>query len=252
MIETAHPDLSGQHREIWADKPVIRTIYGDYYRRIETWLAPGLTLEIGGGSGNFKSRVPDAIALDIQSLPWLDVAADAHTLPFASGSIGNLVLVDTLHHLQSPYLFLQEASRILRPGGRLVMVEPAITPLSWLIYHFLHPEPVRLSEPPLAARDLDPARDPFDANQAIPTTLFGRHRDEFHREFPNLKLLHRERFAVLSYLLSGGFRPWSLLPARFATGFLTFERLVDKVLGPLSAFRLLIVIESIAPDSLAD
>jgi 2-polyprenyl-3-methyl-5-hydroxy-6-metoxy-1,4-benzoquinol methylase len=35
--------------------------------------------------------------------------------------------VDVLHHLEFPVVFFREAARVLRPGGRVLMVEPAIT-----------------------------------------------------------------------------------------------------------------------------
>ena len=74
----------------------------------------GTTLEIGGGIGQFKMRFPDVIATDIQSAPWLDLVTDAQNLPFAAGSIANIVMVDVLHHIEFPLLFLQEAERVLR------------------------------------------------------------------------------------------------------------------------------------------
>jgi SAM-dependent methyltransferase len=45
--------------------------------------------------------------------------ADAHSLPFGDGSFDGVVSNLTLHHLGDPDRFLAEASRILRPGGRL-------------------------------------------------------------------------------------------------------------------------------------
>lgn len=37
-------------------------------------------------------------------------------------------MIDVLHHLAKPKLFFGEARRILEPGGRLIMIEPAVTP----------------------------------------------------------------------------------------------------------------------------
>ena len=154
------------YRYVWQTKPVLRVIYTHYYREMIARCCLGKTLEVGGGSGNLKSYLADVVTSDIQPMAWLDVVADAHYLPFTAESFDNIVLFDVLHHLQRPRLFLLEAERILRPGGRLVVLEPAITPLSWLLYKLLHDEPVRMSEDPLTPGSLDPTRDPFDANQA--------------------------------------------------------------------------------------
>lgn len=233
-----------EHRRRWQAKPVLRAVYEDCYRRIvERLRAGGRTLEIGGGTGNLKAFRADILASDVQFAPWLDLVADAHRLPFAPASFRNLVLFDVLHHLERPRLFLEEAARVLEPGGRIVLCEPAVTPVSYPFYRFLHPEPVRLGDDPLQAGGLSPARDPYDSNQAIPTRLFGRDRARLEALVPQLKVVACERFSFFAYPLSGGFRPWSALPASLAGPLLRLERTLERVLGPVMAFRLLGIIE---------
>ena len=70
-----------------------------------------------------------------------EVSADA--LPFADAALGALVLFDVLHHLPDPRRFFQEASRALRPAGRIVLCEPYVSLLSYPVYKFLHDEPLR-------------------------------------------------------------------------------------------------------------
>lgn len=230
-------------RAAWETKLVLREIYHDLYRRMAAQCRPGRTLEIGGGSGNLKRFLPEVVATDIQAAPWLDAVTDAHFLPFAGASFDNVVMFDVLHHLARPRLFLAEAQRVLRPGGRLVMVEPAITPVSFAFFKLLHPEPVRMDEDPLADGPPPPDRDPYDSNQAIPTLLFGRHRARLERAFPALRVARVERLSMFGYPLSGGFRPWSLLPQGAVKPLLRLEDALAPVLGPLMAFRLLAVME---------
>jgi SAM-dependent methyltransferase len=233
-----------RHRAIWQAKPVLRAVYEDCYRRIVAACADGgRTLEIGGGTGNLKAYLPGILTADIQFAPWLDLVADAHCLPFADRSFRNLVLFDVLHHLERPRLFLEEAARVLEPGGRIVACEPAITPLSYLFYKFLHPEEVRLGDDPLAAGGLSADRDPYDSNQAIPTRLFGRDRRHLEALVPALRAVACVKFSFLAYPLSGGFRPWSALPAALAAPLLKLERAIEPAFGPIAAFRLLGVIE---------
>lgn len=231
------------YRVIWRDKPALRAIYRAYYQRIFERCRPGRTLEIGGGSGNLKSFMRSVISTDILPAPWLDAVADAQRLPFASGSFDNLVLFDVLHHVERPRLFLDEATRVLQSGGRIVLVEPAITPVSGFFYRHFHPEPVVLSANPFADGPLDPARDPYEANQAIPTILFYRKRARFEAEFPALRLIEVRRLALFTYPLSGGFRRWCLLPERCVQRFLRVEEWLEPVLGRFMAFRMIIVIE---------
>jgi SAM-dependent methyltransferase len=232
-----------EHRELWNCKPVLRAIYADYYRRIVAHCVPGRTLEIGGGSGNLKELVADVVSTDIVPTPWLDAAADAQALPFVDGSFANLVMVDVLHHIERPRRFLVEARRVLRLGGRLILLEPAITPVSWVFFKLFHPEPVVMGDDPLIDGPLDPERKPFDGNQAIPTLLFGRHRAHFEAQFPELAVTRIERLSLLAYPLSGGFRPWCLMPEAAIGPVLGMETRVAPLVGGLMAFRLFVVLE---------
>jgi SAM-dependent methyltransferase len=232
-----------EHREIWQKKPVLREIYQNYFTLIRRACISGITLELGGGSGNFKDFVPETISVDIVLLPWLDAVADAQKLPFRDQSIANIVMLDVLHHIEFPSAFFREADRILQPGGRLIFIEPAITPFSRIFLHFFHPEPIDMRVNPFNESTADPERHPFDANQAIPTLLIGRYRTLFSREFPQLKIVRIEYLDIIAYPLSGGFRPWCLLPQPFLPYLLWIERHIISIAGFLVASRLYCIIE---------
>lgn len=236
---------ASDRRALWHAKPALRAIYGDYHRRIVAWCHPGPTLEVGSGIGSLKDRLPDVITTDITPEPWLDAAADAQALPFRDHAFTNLVLVDVIHHLEFPRRFLSEAVRVLRPGGRLIMLEPAITPASYVFYRLFHDEPVDMAADPLAEGRPNRRRDPSDANQAIPTLLFGRYRQTFDHLYPRLKLRHLGHLSLIAYPLSGGFRTWSLIPAAAAELCLRVERRVEPSLGRWLGFRLLAVCDRI-------
>ena len=231
-----------EYRELWDAKPGLRAVYTDYYRRIRGWCRPGPTVEVGAGAGTLGEELTDAIATDIAPSPWVDAVADAQALPFADASLTNVIGVDVLHHVEFPRRFLLEAARVLSPGGRVVVVEPAITPLSWVAFKLAHPEPVDLSADPLENGTPDPGRHPFDSNQAVPTLLAGRHRDRMRTVIPTLQLACRQRLSLFAYPLSGGFQPWSLLPRGLADRLLRVERVVEPALAPLMGFRLLLVL----------
>jgi SAM-dependent methyltransferase len=229
------------YRTVWERKPALRSVYADLYKRILALTVAGPILEVGGGSGNFKAFAPAAISTDILPAPWLDAVCDAQRLPFKEGTFANLVMVDVLHHVENPVRALREAGRVLRAGGRLVACEPAITPLSGVFYRRFHPEPVDMSADPLRDGKISAARDPYESNQAIPTLLVGRYREALARHVPELELVSVDRFSFVAYPLSGGFRPWSLLPGALAAPLLSIEWSIRHVLGSLAAFRLLAV-----------
>jgi SAM-dependent methyltransferase len=232
-----------EHLDIWRRKPILRAIYDDFYDRIIDACTPGPTIEIGSGIGNLKSRFPDVVATDIQYARWIDCVADAQRLPFAAATAANFVMVDTLHHLEFPALFFREAERVLRPGGRIVMIEPAITWGSTLFYRLLHHEPVRIAADPLIEGAPDPRRDPYRSNQAVATLLATRDRTRFERSFKKLKIVRVDWFALAAYPLSGGFRPWRLIPRGLVAPMLRLERAIEKHFGQIAGFRMMLVVE---------
>jgi SAM-dependent methyltransferase len=152
-------------------------------------------------------------------------------------------MLDVLHHIEFPALLFREASRVLRPGGRIIMAEPGITFGSTLFYRLLHHEPVLMDADPLLEGSPDRSRDPYDSNQAIPTLLATNYREQFHAKFPDLAISETQWFSFVAYPLSGGFRPWSLMTERIARAMLWFEKQVEVALGRHFGFRLLTVIE---------
>jgi SAM-dependent methyltransferase len=233
-------------REAWQSNPTLRLLYQRWYQRIRHRLPShdlGPWIEIGSGPGFAAEFIPQMELTDIVKAPWHQRCVSADKLPFADGSVGALVMLDVLHHLSAPAKFFQEAVRVLHPGGRIVMCEPYISPVSSLVYRLFHEEPVDMRVRPLAEHGAQD-KDPFASNQAIPTLLC---RPDGHRElgwlFPELKLTHFERLAGLSYPLTGGFSRSPLLPTSWWNVLLKLEDHLPAVLYRLIGFRLLAVLE---------
>jgi len=232
-------------REAWDRKPGLRALYGRWHAAMRGFLAPGPSLEVGAGIGQLKETLPGLLTLDILPTPWTDVVGDAQELPVRDRSLGNLVLFDVLHHLPRPARFFDEACRALRPGGRVLVMDPYVSPLSWPVYRFLHPEGLRPHCDPLdEARALSPDA-PFASSQGVATVLFWRRLADFTRRFPGLRVLHRERLALWSYPLTGGFSGRTLVPECWIPTLAGLER-PCAFLAPLLAFRTLVVLEHVA------
>ena len=231
------------YQNSWNKKPVLRAIYSDLYQKIENVALAGDTLEIGGGIGNFKIGSSRIIRSDIQHSEGLDVVADAQTLPFDNEVFSNIVLFDVLHHLQCPLLFFAEAQRILKPGGRVIMVEPGITPVSKLLYKMGHEEPVEMGWDMNDPCKVDADKDPYDSNQAIPTILFKRDPQLFLTAVKGFKINSSDWLSLFAYPLSGGFKSWSLLPCKWVRTILKIEERLLPFLGNFMAFRLMVVLE---------
>jgi len=100
--------------------------------------AIGQVLDVGCGrklqTDNF-SRPVEYIGLDYD---WGDdglydyspnVLADAHALPFISGSMDSILLLEVLEHLKNPEVAIKEAFRVLKPEGILLVSVPFLYPL---------------------------------------------------------------------------------------------------------------------------
>ena len=234
------------HRQAWQENPALRALYGDWYGRIGAALPPaerGARVELGSGPGFARQFIPDLQLTDIVRAPWHDRELSAEALPFGEASLGALVLFDVLHHLSDPRRFFAEAARVLAPGGRIVLCEPHVSPLSYPVYKLFHDEPLDLSVDPLAPAAGADGRDPFDANQAIPSLLFGRQADRFAAEFPQLRLVRLEWLSGLSYPASGGFSRRPLLPAAVWSALHRLEARLPPALFRWLGFRLLAVID---------
>jgi SAM-dependent methyltransferase len=232
-------------REAWDRKSGLRALYGRWHAAMRGFLVPGPSLEVGAGIGQLKDALPGLVTLDILPTPWTDVVGDAQELPVRDASLGNLVLFDVLHHLPRPARFFAEACRALRPGGRVVVMDPYVSPLSWPVYRFLHPEGLRLVGDPLGESQALSSDVPFDSNQGVATVLFWKRAEAFARRFPKLRILHRERLALWSYPLTGGFSGRTLVPESWIPPLAGLER-PCAFLAPLLAFRTLVVLEHVA------
>jgi len=237
-------EILKRHREIWQKKTVLRDIYHDWYRLIIENMADNRpVLEIGSGGGNFKEFFPDVISSDFIFCEWIDLNLDAHVLPFRKDSLGNIIFIDVLHHLANPVLFLSEAQRVLQNNGRLIMLEPHISPFSYIIYNYFHQEDVDFKVDVFRDNgDLKNKKAAFDGNSAIPTIMFSKEINKFQKEFPNLKVIKKELLTFILYPLSGGFDRKSFVPA----GMIKYIGFIEKLLRPFGrifALRTFVVIE---------
>lgn len=203
------PRTTALRRQIIASKPFLHRLYAEWYGRIgETLHDSRRILELGSGAGFFKECYPAAITSEVFHTPGIDLVADARALPFADGTLDAIVMTDVFHHLPEVARFLTEASRCVRPGGKLVMLEPWRSPWSQWVYTHLHPEPFE----PLADWTI-PATGPLSgANGALPWIVFARDAARLAREFPTWRVVRLQPLMPFAYLLSGGVSLRALAP----------------------------------------
>jgi SAM-dependent methyltransferase len=227
------------HRRVWAEKPVLRRIYAEQFYAPLLAYRGARTLEIGSGPGLLSDIAPDVIRTDILPSPFIHLAADAHRLPFADGTFDSVIGLDVLHHFETPVRVLHEIARVLRPGGRLALVEPWITPFSRFVYTHLHQETCDLRVQPWLDTSQFAAgkhKAAFDGNAAIPYRLV-----QHPEALPEWQLERCEVFCLFTYLLSLGFKRGSLLPAAAYPFVYRMERMTAPLWRRPAALRALLV-----------
>lgn len=225
-------------RRILARKPFLRQVYRHFYRQIIDRLGTQRpVIELGSGAGFFRRLRPDAITSDVLPYSGLDLCFSGTALPFADASLGAIAMVDVFHHVPDAARFLGEMQRCLRPGGRVVMIEPADTWFGRFIYRRFHHE----GFDPQAGWCLPPGGPLSTANMALPSIVFIRDRERFAREFPLLALDEVTFFAPLQYLLSGGLSLRQLLPSSAWTAVARLERWLAPFNHRLGMFMIVVL-----------
>jgi SAM-dependent methyltransferase len=197
----------------------------------------GAVLEMGAGGGFFGERYHDVIASEILELPYVDLICDARQIPLADNSLKAIVMTNVFHHIPDAEKFLAEARRTLRPGGRIIMIEPWNTGWSRLMHARFHHEPMVTEASHWAFDSSGPVS---GANAALPWIVFERDRLKLERDWPDLEVTEIERMMPLSYLLSGGVSRVSFQPGWMFGFWRAAERLL-RIEGPLAIFALIVV-----------
>lgn len=203
--------ITEARRQIVARKRYLRMIYQEWYERIIDKLpaCDGRVLEIGAGAGFFRSIFPEAIASEVFLCGGIHAVLDARSLPFSAASLRAIVMTDVLHHIPDVERFLEEACRVLKSGGRILMIEPWVTTWSTFIYGTLHPEPFR---PDAREWQFESTGPLTDANGALPWIVFHRDAQRFKQQYPELEVALIDPFMPFRYLLSGGVSMRALVP----------------------------------------
>lgn len=224
-LDVGGPDATRVHREMLLRKGLLRRIHEEWGRWIAGVLPEidGDVVEIGSGGGILDRSIDGLVTSDVQDLPWVDRVVDALDLPFEDGSLRALVCINAFHHLPEPLGFLGEAARAVRPGGRLLMVEPWPTAWSTWVYRRLHHEPFDKAAAPRFA----PGHPMVAANGALPWIVL--RRDAAGREGPTSawRTVSIEPTMPLTYLLSGGLSTRTCLPGAAAR----LVRAVERATG---------------------
>ena len=234
-LDLDDPATTGLRRQIIASKPFLKAIYTEWYSLLAASLPPGDgdVLELGSGAGFCSEFIPGLITSEVFLCAGTRMAIDAARLPFAAGSLRAIVMTNVLHHVPDVCQFFGEASRCLREGGKILMIEPWVTPWSRFVYSRFHHEPF---DPEAASWSFPPSGPLSGANGALPWIVFERDRSKFLQQFPQFTIEQIQPFLPFRYLVSGGVGLRSLMPGFSHAAWASLERALQLQMPRLAMF----------------
>ena len=240
-----HQDSIEKNSDYWNRKPLLQTLYGDFYRLVAknlSTLPESNIVELGSGLGNIHAVIPNCLRTDLFPNPWIDQIENAYQLSFRHESVSDLILTDVFHHLKYPGTALKELFRVLRRGGRVIMLEPCISALGFLVYGILHDEPIAVTKKINweAPAGWSPDHIDYYAAQGNASRIFlGK---GFRHKLGDWRTIKTQRLSAIAYAASGGFSKPQLYPTSALPLIRKLETLLD-LFPLLFATRLLVILE---------
>jgi len=196
------PETTAIRLQIIQSKPLLRKIYEEWYDRIASHFDENdSVIELGSGAGFLKDFIPNLITSELFPISGIDRVIDAQAMKLDDFSLDGIVMTDVMHHIPDCDAFFYEAGRVVKPGGKIVMIEPWNNSWSKWVYTYLHHEPFR----PLAKKWQFPQSGPLSgANGALPWIIFERDRRLFSQKHPEWAIESIIPLMPIIYLLSGG------------------------------------------------
>lgn len=234
------PATTELRRQIISSKPFLKAIYDEWYSLLvrELPAGDGDVLELGSGGGYCDRYIKGLITSEVFPSPSVQLVVDGRHIPFEGGSLRAIVFTDVLHHMPDVRQFFSEAVRCLRPGGKILMIEPWVTAWSRFVYRRFHHEPFL---PEAQDWSFPPAGPLSGANGAIPWIVFARDRAKFESDFPELQIERILPFLPFRYLVSGGVGMRSLMPGFTHPLWAGLERMLEPQMSHLAMFAFISV-----------
>ena len=227
-------------RQILKSKPQFFEWYKMIYQYMASHKSDGdASVEIGSGSSFLSEFVPSLIKTNILHIKYNDLTCNAYSMPFKDEVVDNIILIDVLHHFDKPLEFFNEAERVLKKRGRILMCDPYISFSSYFLWKYLHPEGCNTKR---LGYDFEVNHNPLlCANSASLTLLMKNKLACFKKRFSNLKVINRDYHTIMHYWLAGGYNFPSFIPQNLVNTIKGLEKKLSPFGRWLASFMFVVV-----------
>jgi len=188
-----------------------------------------LSLEIGAGNSDLDKFLFDSsiIKSDIIYKKNNDLIFDCHKIPFKDNLFDNVVCLNCIHHFSNPIIALSEIIRVLKVGGKIIIIEPNSSPILRLFLKLFNHENYDEKIDYFNLSDIT-IKEPNDGNNAIASILFAEN-SKFFEIFDEVKIVSKHYSELFIFLNSSGIgvnAPYIPLPLKI----LKIINCLDKIL----------------------
>ena len=164
-------------------------------------------VEVGCGSGlskEFIRRDCSLLLTDFADHPWVEMKVDALNTQFEDQSFDVVLCSNMIHHVPFPKKFFEEMSRILKPGGKLLIQEINCSVFMQVLLRLMRHEGWSFNGDVFSYTiPCTDAQDLWSANCAIPNLLFDD-MPRFTQHVPQFSMTFHRYSEVLLLPISGG------------------------------------------------
>ncbi|MDA3008649.1 MAG: methyltransferase domain-containing protein [Actinomycetota bacterium] len=202
-------------------------------------------LEVGAGAAIseifLKQRM---VRTDILPFNEFDVMGHCsmENLPFKESQFDAVLAFDSIHHLEKPSKAILELLRVTREGGKIILVEPFVSPLSYLPYKMFHHEDTswdfrEKGSIELSLRNLNPEM----GDQGVSRFIINQLSNWRTTNLPKLTVSTTYLSPFSFYATGGVSRPLNT-PKIFVNSLIQVEKLIPNFIMKFLASRVILTI----------
>ena len=202
-------------------------------------------LEVGAGaaiSNIFVSR--NIVRTDILPFNEFNVLGDCamERLPFKDSSFDAVLAFDSIHHSEQPSKAILELLRVTRKGGKIILVEPFVSLLSYLPYKIFHHEDTSWNFKEQGSIELSlQNHNPETGDQGVSRFIINQLSNWRSTNFPKLNV-SITYLSPFSFFATGGVSRPLKTPEIFVKVLIKLENLIPNFIMKFLASRVILTI----------